>query len=178
MAIVSILLAVQCARAEEQFQRPSAKTPAAPPSDEPSPPLAPAPSIASSRVELEPAPGAGQVAPIVRDASDRARADRRILVVYVGATWCEPCRRFHDAAERGELDTKFPRLTLLEFDLDRDRERLAQAGYVSRYVPLFALPATDGVASGLQVEGAIKGEGAVAFIAPRLAELLERSSSD
>jgi hypothetical protein len=101
-----------------------------------------------------------------------------MLVVYVGATWCEPCRRFHDAAERGELDTKFPRLTLLEFDLDRDRERLAQAGYVSQYVPLFALPATDGVASGRQVEGAIKGEGAVAFIAPRLAELLGRSSSD
>jgi thiol-disulfide isomerase/thioredoxin len=178
MAIVSILLAGQCSKAQEQFQSPSEQTPSAPPSGEPPPPLAAGPSTASSRVELEPAPGAGQVAPIVRDASDRARADGRRLVVYVGATWCEPCRRFHDAAERGELDTKFPRLTLLEFDLDRDRERLAQAGYVSQYVPLFALPATDGVASGRQVEGAIKGEGAVAFIAPQLAELLERSSSD
>jgi hypothetical protein len=92
--------------------------------------------------------------------------------VYVGATWCEPCQRFHHAAERGELDAAFPTVTVLAFDLDRDRERLASAGYVSKYIPLFALPGPDGTASGKQIEGGVKGDGAVGNIVPRLKEML------
>jgi len=123
-------------------------------------------------VRFSPAPAAGAVEPIVRDALAKAAAEKRRLVVYEGAVWCEPCQRFHKAAERGELDGTFPDLTLVEFDADRDAERLASAGYVSRYIPLFALPAPDGSASGKQVEGGTKGEGAVASITPRLKGLL------
>jgi hypothetical protein len=61
---------------------------------------------------------------------------------------------------------------MLVFDLDRDGERLASAGYVSKYIPLFALPKTDGTSSGKQIEGGIKGEGAVAYITPKLQALL------
>lgn len=92
--------------------------------------------------------------------------------MYVGAAWCDPCQAFHRAVEHGDLDATFPKVTLLEFDLDRDGQRLASAGYVSKYIPLFALPAPDGAASGKQVEGAIKGPGSVAFIVPRLRTLL------
>ena len=63
-------------------------------------------------------------------------------------------------------------MDLLGFDADHDAERLASAGYVSRLIPLFALPGPDGRASGKQVEGGIKGEGAVGFIAPRLEKML------
>lgn len=126
----------------------------------------------TGHVRIDPAPPTGDVEPIVRDALTRAAAEKRRLVVYVGARWCEPCRRFHAAAAQGQLDATFPDLTLLEFDLDRDGERLASAGYVSKYIPLFALPNTDGTSSGKQVEGGIKGEGAVAFITPRLQQLL------
>ena len=108
----------------------------------------------------------------MRAALARATAAKRMLVVYVGATWCEPCQGFHHAVERGELDAEFPTLTLLEFDLDRDRERLAADGFVSKYIPLFALPALDGTASGKQIEGGIKGDGGVGFIRPRLKEML------
>jgi thiol-disulfide isomerase/thioredoxin len=108
----------------------------------------------------------------VREALSEAIGGKRRVVVYVGASWCEPCQRFHQAAARGELDATFPDLTLLEFDLDRDRERLGLAGYAPKFVPLFALPGLDGAASGKQVEGGIKGEGAVAFMAPRLKTLL------
>jgi thiol-disulfide isomerase/thioredoxin len=125
-----------------------------------------------ARLRMVDAPASGQVDAVVKDALARATAEGRTLVVYVGATWCEPCRRFHEAAERGKLDDRFPRLTLLEFDLDRDRERLAAAGYVSRLIPLFALPAADGAASGKQIEGGIKGDGAVDFVAGRLSEML------
>jgi hypothetical protein len=120
------------------------------------------------------APAEGDVEPIVREELARAAVDRRRLVVYVGASWCEPCQRFHGAAESGQLDATFSDLTLLEFDLDRDGKRLASAGYTSKYIPLFALPSADGRSSGKQVEGGIKGEGAVAYITPKLLALLAR----
>ena len=114
----------------------------------------------------------GDVATTVKQAVDRADREGRDLLVYVGATWCEPCQRFHRAAAAGLLDQAFPRLRLLEFDADRDNPRLAQAGYVSHMIPLFVLPGPDGRSSGLQIEGSIKGEGAVGEIAPRLANLI------
>ena len=110
----------------------------------------------------------------VRALVTRERAARpgRPLLVYVGAPWCEPCRRFHEAAAGGKLDAAFPGLVLLELDADRDGERLKRAGYSSRLIPLFAVPGPDGGASGRQIEGSIKGDGAVAEISPRLAALL------
>jgi 7-cyano-7-deazaguanine synthase in queuosine biosynthesis len=111
--------------------------------------------------------GAGAYAAFVE-----ARAEGRAFLVYVGATWCEPCQRFHRAAEAGAVDATLGPLTLLEFDLDRDKDRLEAAGYASRYIPLFALPAEAGRATDRRVEGSIKGEGAVAELVPRLRALL------
>ncbi|HEU4536225.1 MAG TPA: hypothetical protein VFS00_19005 [Polyangiaceae bacterium] len=108
----------------------------------------------------------------VRREAERARAAGRTLLVYLGAPWCEPCVRFHDAAKAGALDAELPGLTVLEFDHDRDSDRLRAAGYAWRYVPLFARPGADGRASGRSIEGSIKGEGAVAQIVPRLRGLL------
>lgn len=110
----------------------------------------------------------------MREAVAPAAAARRTLVVYVGASWCEPCQRFHHAAEAGALDGALPRLALLEFDADRDHDRLAAAGYDSKYIPLFALASADGTSSPHRQEGAVKGEGAVDFIVPRLQALLTR----
>jgi thiol-disulfide isomerase/thioredoxin len=142
-------------------------------------PSAPGAQVAAASSALAPAAKlrivqapAGSVDSIVRDALGEARADGRTLVVYVGATWCEPCQAFHHAAEHGELDAIFPRLTLLAFDLDRDRERLQAAGYVSNYIPLFALPGPNGSASGKQIAGGIKGGGVVGYLAVRLQQML------
>jgi hypothetical protein len=126
----------------------------------------------AGRLRLVESPAQGSVEAVVQSGWDAALAERRRLVVYVGAAWCEPCRRFHAAAERGELDDIFPNVTLLEFDLDRDRDRLASAGYASKLIPLFALPTSTGAASGKQIEGGIKGDGALGFIVPRLEALL------
>jgi len=111
----------------------------------------------------------------IREALTSANADGRTLLVYVGATWCEPCQRFHHAVEQGELDAAFPRLSVIAFDADRDAEALAAAGYFSRLIPLFAIPKSDGRASGKQIEGSVKGETAVAEITPRLRGLLSGS---
>jgi hypothetical protein len=117
-------------------------------------------------------PPLGEVPPIVRGEAGKATAAGRQLVVYVGATWCEPCQRFHQALEHGDLDEAFPKLTVIEFDADHDGERLKLAGYSSRFIPLFALPKADGTASDKRVEGAVKGEGAVAVVTGKLKELL------
>lgn len=118
------------------------------------------------------APADGDVAGIVKTALGDAQRANRQLLVYVGAKWCEPCRRFHEAAKAGRFDQAFPRLRVLEFDMDRDGERLAASGYTSDYIPLFARPATDGRASGRQIAGSVKGEKAIGDLEGKLQTLL------
>lgn len=120
-----------------------------------------------AHVELVDAPATTDVA-----ATVRANMIGKRTIVYVGAAWCEPCRRFHDAAARGELDGQLGGTRFLVFDQDRAKDALVAAGYKSTYIPLFALPAADGTASGKYIEGSIKGDGAVAQIMPRLRALL------
>ncbi len=140
-------------------------------SDRPQP--GPEPAKPAGRVEIvKLAAGEDSVHAIAREAA-RAQTDKKKLVVYVGAAWCEPCTRFHDAAAQGSLDAAFPNLRLLELDRDRDEAELRKAGCLSRMIPLFALPTADGRCSERRMEGSIKGEGAVAEITPRLRALLE-----
>ena len=127
----------------------------------------------SARIEWIKAPPGEDAASVVKRELARAHADKKTLLVYVGATWCEPCTRFHDAAVRGELDGVFPNVRLVEFDLDVDAERLARAGYASKMIPLFAIPTENGKGSGKQIEGSIKGEGAVTNLKNRLKPLLD-----
>lgn len=114
----------------------------------------------------------GDVVAAIKSAQADATAAGQRLVVYVGAPWCEPCKHFHEAVDSGKLDAKLPRIRLLEFDLDLDETRLAAAGYVTKYIPLFALVGPDGRSNGKQIAGSIKGEGAADEITPRLLQLL------
>jgi hypothetical protein len=125
-------------------------------------------------VQVVVAPGGVDVVSFVREERTRATGQGRRLLVYVGATWCEPCRRFRQAAAHGDLDAPFPGLTFLEFDEDRDGARLSQAGYASQYIPLIAIPNADGTGSGKQIEGGIKGPGAVDVISEKLRTLLQQ----
>jgi thiol-disulfide isomerase/thioredoxin len=134
----------------------------------------PEPARPPLRVEWVKGQGADVAAEVQREVT-RAKGDGRDLLVYVGATWCEPCQYFHQAAEKGQLDSVFPGLRLVEFDLDRDREALDRAGYGSKMIPLFAVPRADGTGSGQQIEGSIKGPGAVDQIRPRLQTLIDKA---
>ncbi|MCC6648158.1 MAG: thioredoxin family protein [Polyangiaceae bacterium] len=140
---------------------------------------APAPAAtASARApgrgapRFEHAPPGADFAAVVRARRDAAEADGRRVLVYVGAPWCEPCQRFHRAVEEGKLDDQLAGLTFLELDSETDGVRLRDAGYVSKYIPLFAVPGPDG-RMARSIEGSIKGDGAVAQITPRLLRLLE-----
>ena len=125
------------------------------------------------KVEFVDAPGAADVATYVAQELARAKNDHKQLLVYVGASWCEPCTRFHEAAAKGELDATFPTLRLVVFDADRDHDALVRAGYDSQLIPLFVVPADDGRATGRHIEGSVKGVDAVVEITPRLRALLD-----
>jgi thiol-disulfide isomerase/thioredoxin len=125
-------------------------------------------------VRLLAAPAYPDAAVLVADFAAQAAQQGRRLVVYVGAPWCEPCRHLHEAAEHGGLDDRVGPLDLLMFDAEVDAARLQAAGYSSRLIPLLAVPGPDGRASGLQMEGGIKGEGAVENLVPRLQAMLDQ----
>lgn len=135
-----------------------------------------APTGASSAPAFVPA-APGDVTRLVHTAVQQARGDGQRILVYVGASWCEPCRRFHDAVERGQLDEALAGVRFVEFDADVDNERLHAAGYGGRLIPRFAVPGPDGRGAGLQIEGGVKGDGAVEHIMKRLRPLLERTSA-
>ena len=148
--------------------------------DPPEPTKEPAAASApkeSARIEWIKAPAGEDAATVVKRELERAHTDKKRLLVYVGATWCEPCKRFHDAAENGQLDGVFPNLRLVEFDLDVDADRLARAGYSSKMIPLFAIPTESGTGSGKQIEGSVKGEAAVQNLRSRLQPLLDDAVS-
>jgi thiol-disulfide isomerase/thioredoxin len=118
--------------------------------------------------------GGAAIAPFVAEELKRGQKVHRGVLVYVGATWCEPCQGFHHAVEQGELDDLLDGVRLVEFDLDRDRDALERAGYLSRLIPLFALPKPDGTSSDRRIEGSIKGPSAVEQnLVPRLRGFLK-----
>jgi hypothetical protein len=118
--------------------------------------------------------GPGPADAVVRTALVQAERDGRRLLVYVSATWCEPCERFQKALRAGELDAAFPRLTMLKFDHDRDLPRLQEAGYAGNLIPRFVIPGPDGRGTDRRMEGGTKAEDTVSTsIGPRLRQLLD-----
>jgi hypothetical protein len=126
------------------------------------------------KVEWVRIPSAAEPAPFIVSEMARAEADHKRLLVYVGATWCQPCQRFHKAAEAGELDSVFPELRLVELDNDADASVIQELNCGSRLIPMFSAPDSSGHCTSKRIEGGIKGDGAVGFIAPRLRDLLGR----
>lgn len=114
----------------------------------------------------------GVVSTIIAAQLSKAKAENRRVLLYAGASWCEPCRYFHEAVDRGELTGKVGALDLVAFDAQMDAERMLLSGYESQMIPLFALPNADGKASGRHIEGSVKGPAAVDDLVPRLRELL------
>jgi len=131
-------------------------------------------AAASAKPEFVVAPS-GEAKAVVAKARGEADAQGRTLVVYVGATWCEPCQVFHHAVEEGRLDDALVNVRFLEFDADADGERLGAAGYGGRYIPRFVVPQEDGGPSDLATEGAVKGQAATEHIMARLRPLVDRA---
>ena len=131
------------------------------------------PQTSAAAPELLPGPTDNTpLAPHIASELQRAHRDGKQLLVYVGAEWCEPCLLFHQAVKRGELANTFPTLRLIDLDFDRDQEHLEAAGYDLSWLPLFAVPAADGRATGRRAAGTVKGDAAVPSLVPRILALL------
>jgi thiol:disulfide interchange protein len=119
----------------------------------------------------QPAPPLEQ---FVQQHVEEADAQGMRVLVYVGATWCEPCQVFHKALASGELDEVLAGTKFVEFDADRDRAELRTAGYAIKYIPSFSVPDHSGHSSGRAIEGSIKSDDAVKKdLVPRLLALLD-----
>jgi thiol-disulfide isomerase/thioredoxin len=146
---------------------------------------APVASLSAGSPSLQPPsflryPGqAGAIEPWVQQQVELADAAHLRVLVYVGASWCEPCKHFHQAVERGDLNGTLNGLRFLEFDQDRDAAALKVAGYVYQYIPVLALPDPDGRNHGRMIAGSIKGPNAVKEnLVPRLQALLDGKTVD
>ena len=137
-------------------------------------------SLAACSHSSEPSPSkAGAIEPWVQQQVELADAAHLRVLVYVGASWCEPCQHFHQAVERGELNGPLNGLRFLEFDQDRDAGALKVAGYLYQYIPVIALPDPDGRNHGRMISGSIKGPRAVQEnLVPRLQALLAGTAVD
>jgi thiol-disulfide isomerase/thioredoxin len=121
----------------------------------------------------------GAIEPWIQEQVELAEAAKLRVLVYVGASWCEPCQRFHQAVEHGELNGTLNGLRFLEFDQDQDAAALKNAGYVYQYIPVLALPDPDGRNHGKMISGSIKGPNAVKDnLVPRLQTLLSGQAVD
>lgn len=107
-------------------------------------PTATVSAAGSRRVEWIEAPPTADFASTVR--LERAKAQRagRMLVVYVGADWCPPCKAFHEAVRAGQLDAMLDTVTFLAFDFDRDASKMGAFGYQTTHIPYFVKPGPDG----------------------------------
>jgi thiol-disulfide isomerase/thioredoxin len=114
--------------------------------------------------------GAMPVAPFV--AEQLAKPGNATTIVYVGASWCEPCRHFHQALQAGEYDAAFQNVRFIEYDHEVAGKALVADGYTSKLLPLFAIPQTDGRCSARSIEGSVKGPAAVQDLHERLRALL------
>ena len=162
LALVVILVSA-CRTREQTKPAPSESAPAA--SAKPS---TARPYFVKAPAEL------GAARPFLKEQVTSARGAGERVLVYVGATWCEPCERFHEAVEAGELDELLAGTRFVEFDADRHTELLGEAGYSFRMIPVIAQPNAEGGASGRQLAGSIKGPEAVhGNLVPRLRALLD-----
>jgi thiol:disulfide interchange protein len=136
-----------------------------------------APVVAKSREkpQLKQRSNSAPLEQFVQQHVEEADAQGMRVLVYVGATWCEPCKRFHKALASGELDEALAGTKFVEFDADKDRTELRAAGYASKYIPLFSVPDHSGHASGRAIEGSIKGgdDAVKKDLVPRLLALLD-----
>ncbi len=118
-------------------------------------------------------PGDGVVSVVVARALVLAQKDKRQLIVYIGASWCEPCEYFAGAVNAGSLPKELDNWRFLKFDHDKDEARLAESGYGGEMIPRFVIPRQDGRGSEHRFEGAVKGPEAVGYLTTRLRALVE-----
>jgi hypothetical protein len=93
------------------------------------------------------------VAKTVKRELEQAAEDKKKLIVYVGATWCLPCKEFYRASLEPDFGPELSGVRLIKFDLDKHQTLLTRAGYGSELIPLFVVPDAEGRGTGRRFYG-------------------------
>lgn len=107
-----------------------------------------------------------------------AREQGRDLVVYIGANWCAPCKRFRKLVAGQQYAEHLANLRFLRFDRDLHRDELDEFGYGKpTMIPYFAVPGPDGRGVGLGTGQAIKTPTHIRQLGRRLDEMLAKATA-
>ena len=94
------------------------------PSPSPSPSTSTSTTKTGGKIVVLPAAQDSDALSAIRTERLKAKAEGRVLVVYVSATWCDPCKKLKEEIEAGRLDDRYGKTTLLAFDADKVRQVL------------------------------------------------------
>lgn len=138
---------------------PSAERPSVPTPTESTPPVGPvakddAPKGAPPLTVVQLAPASGELAELLATAASRARADGRVPVVEMGASWCPPCKKLDALLGNSEFTASLSGIALLQIDSDEWGEALDEAGFRARTIPAFYVVDAGGKPKGEPLSGA------------------------
>jgi thiol-disulfide isomerase/thioredoxin len=186
----SLVLLIACAKddvrspaAATSTAAPSNEAPpseSAPPSSDPdardeeaSPPLEPTPAAPPSLTTITLAPEGGELAEQLATAASRARADGRVPIVEMWASWCPPCKKLDALLAKPEFAASLTGIVLVRLDSDAWGETLDEAGFDAPSIPTFYTVDAGGRPRGKPLSGAKWGKLDAESIAAKLRTLAD-----
>lgn len=99
----------------------------------------------------------------------KAAERRQKPVLYIGATWCEPCSALKKYKSDPRMAEAFQGTYVIELDLDDWKvDELKALGFRAGVVPVFHVLGADGRASGPTIDGGAWGDNIPENMAPPL----------
>jgi thiol-disulfide isomerase/thioredoxin len=135
--------------------RPVAIVPAQPPPTTPVASVAPSAAVAPPRpfalVEL--APTQGDLQPLLREHVEKARARGLKPFVEFYADWCKPCKALASMMNDPFIVAAFTGTYLIKLNFDDWQDKLAEAGFQPREIPMFYALDALGQPTGRKLSG-------------------------
>jgi thiol-disulfide isomerase/thioredoxin len=101
---------------------------------------------------------------------EAARAAKGAPVVYVGATWCGPCKAYKASLSDPKMKQAHVPVQILELDADKHPNTLQWAGITPNGVPHWEMVDSGGKSIGKTIDGSAWEANTVDNMAPALSK--------